>query len=80
MPIIQFSLLEGRTLEQKRQLAKRVSETVCEVLGCKPQSVRILINELAPDHFSVGGVTAAEGGLVRQSPGADPQANDNKAL
>ncbi len=71
MPIIQFNLLEGRTLEQKRQLARRVSETVCEVLGCKPQSVRILINELAPDHFSVGGVTAAEGGLVRKPPGND---------
>ena len=63
MPIIQFNILEGRTPEQKRQLAKRVSDAVCEVLDCKPQSVRILINELSAEHFSVGGVTAAEGGL-----------------
>lgn len=64
MPITQFNMLEGRTPEQKRRLAKRVSETVCEVLYCKPQSVRILINELAAKHFSVGGVTAADGGLA----------------
>ncbi|WP_022976845.1 2-hydroxymuconate tautomerase [Nevskia ramosa] len=64
MPIIQFNLLEGRTVEQKRRLAQRVTETVVEVLGVKPENVRILIHEMGGEDFSVGGVTAAQNGKM----------------
>jgi 4-oxalocrotonate tautomerase len=64
MPIIQFNLLEGRTVEQKRTLAKRVTDTVVEVLGVKPENVRILIHEMGPYDFSVAGVPAAESGKM----------------
>lgn len=68
MPIIQFNLLEGRTIEQKRTLAKRVTETVVEVLGVKPESVRILVHEMGPYDFSVAGVVAAENGRMPAKP------------
>ena len=64
MPIIQFNLLEGRTVEQKRTLARRVTETVVEVLGVKPENVRILIHEMGGEDFSVGGVTASQNGKM----------------
>ncbi|MBA4286076.1 MAG: 4-oxalocrotonate tautomerase [Xanthomonadaceae bacterium] len=64
MPIIQFNLLEGRTVEQKRKLAKRVTETVVEVLGVRPENVRILIHEMGAEDFSVGGVTASQNGKM----------------
>jgi 4-oxalocrotonate tautomerase len=71
MPIIQFHLLEGRTVEQKRLLARRICDTVCEVLEVAPQSVRILINEMKKEEYSVAGITAADGGLGnRQVPNA----------
>ncbi len=60
MPIIQVNMMENRTDEQKTELARKVCETVCEVLGAKPESVRIMIHELGPHDFSVGGVTMAE--------------------
>lgn len=60
MPIIQFNLMEGRSEATKRELAKRVCETVCEVLGSKPEAVRILIHGLGANDFSVAGVTLAE--------------------
>ena len=66
MPIIQFNLMEGRTVEQKKRLAEKVTDTVVEVLGVKREAVRILIHELGPYDFSVGGVTQAE----RQTPAA----------
>ncbi|GAC1619934.1 MAG: hypothetical protein NVS9B10_01110 [Nevskia sp.] len=72
MPIIQFNLLEGRTVEQKRELARRVTDTVVEVLGVKRDSVRILIHEMGPYDFSVGGVAAAESGRM---PGAGSALN-----
>jgi len=60
MPIIQFNLMEGRSEATKRELAKRVCETVCDVLGSKPEAVRILIHELGGNDFSVAGITVAE--------------------
>ena len=60
MPIIQFNLMEGRTPEQKIRLAEKVTDTVIEVLGVKREAVRILIHEMGPYDFSVGGVTQAE--------------------
>jgi 4-oxalocrotonate tautomerase len=60
MPIIQFNLMEGRTVEQKKRLAEKVTDTVVDVLGVKRENVRILIHEMGPYDFSVGGVTQAE--------------------
>jgi len=60
MPIIQFNMLEGRTVEMKRELATKVTDTVVEVLGVKRETVRILIHEMTMNDFSVGGVTAAD--------------------
>lgn len=60
MPIIQFNLMEGRTPEQKKRLAEKITDTVVEVLGVKRETVRILIHEMGPYDFAVGGVTQAE--------------------
>lgn len=60
MPIIQFNLIEGRSVEAKRRLAEKVTDTVVEVLGVKRETVRILIHEMAGHDFSVGGVTYAD--------------------
>lgn len=63
MPIIQFNLLEGRTHEQKKRLAAKVTDAVVEALGVPRDSVRILIHEMGAHDFSVGGVVQAERGL-----------------
>ena len=60
MPIIQFNILEGRSIELKRRLAEKVTETAVDVLGVKRESVRILIHEMKTTDFSVGGVTFAD--------------------
>lgn len=59
MPIIQINMLEGRTVEQKRNAVAAITEAVCRTLSVRPEQVRIMINELAVEHFAVGGETAA---------------------
>ncbi|WP_430423588.1 2-hydroxymuconate tautomerase [Methylibium petroleiphilum] len=59
MPIIQMNLLEGRTVEQKRNVVAAITEAVVRTLDVRPDQVRILINELGVEHFSVAGETAA---------------------
>ena len=61
MPIIRIDLLEGRTHERKRDLIQRVTAAVVDALEVRPEQVRVLLNEIPPEHWAVGGVPKAEG-------------------
>ena len=61
MPIIRIDLLEGRTPERKRDLIQCVTAAVVAVLEVQPEQVRVLLNEIPPEHWAVGGVSMAEG-------------------
>ena len=56
MPIIDITLLEGRTDEQKSALITEVTDAAIRTLGAPPQTVRVIIREVEPPHFAVAGV------------------------
>ncbi len=56
MPIINIQLLAGRNEEQKRKLVKEVTDAVCRALDHKPESVRIILSDMQPCDYAVGGV------------------------
>lgn len=56
MPIIQVEMLKGRTLEQKRALAEKVTQAVVETANCPKEAVKIIIREMEFENFSQGGV------------------------
>jgi 4-oxalocrotonate tautomerase len=60
MPIIKIHMGEGRTIKQKRTLIAGVTDAVIAALGVRGEQVRILIEELAPEHFAVAGKTTGE--------------------
>ena len=43
MPFLQVNLMEGRSEEDKAELISALTDTVCEVLGSKPEQVRVLL-------------------------------------
>ncbi|MGI6576078.1 MAG: 2-hydroxymuconate tautomerase [bacterium] len=55
MPIVQIELLEGRNLDQRRLLAEKVTNAICESLDVKPESVRIIMREMKRDSFARSG-------------------------
>lgn len=55
MPIVQIHMLEGRDINKKRELVKRMTETVQEVLGSPPHKIRIILSDMAHHDYSVGG-------------------------
>ena len=59
MPIVRIDLLQGRPAAMKKALIVRVTEAVVETLGVERVQVRVLINEVPPEHWAVGGVTKA---------------------
>ena len=55
MPMIQVTMLEGRTVEQKHELMRRLTEATAEVLGGDPQRIRVALYEFSPDEWAIGG-------------------------
>lgn len=58
MPIIQINMMQGRSVQQKRAMVAAITAAVHATIGAAPQSVRIIINELKPENYSVAGHTA----------------------
>lgn len=61
MPIIEVHLLEGRTTEQKRELAGQMTETVCRTLGTRPEQVRIIFSEMRREDYAIAGRLVCDG-------------------
>ncbi|NSL50573.1 4-oxalocrotonate tautomerase [Calidifontibacillus erzurumensis] len=55
MPLIQIHIIEGRPPEKIEQLIKEVTDTVCKTLDAPIESVRVLINEIPPEHWGIAG-------------------------
>ncbi len=56
MPLVQVSLLEGRSTEQKRRLAKRITDAMAEEAGARAEAVVVTFIDLPKDSYSSGGV------------------------
>ena len=55
MPILRVSLWEGRTKEQKGELAKALTDTMVETAKVPPEAVTIMIDELPKENWATGG-------------------------
>ena len=56
MPVVTVSMYEGRSLDQKRELAKGITEVVSRVTGVEPAGVHVVINEVKRENWSIGGL------------------------
>ncbi len=60
MPIIDVTLLEGRSKEAKTSLIRELTHAAERALGAPPASIRVILREVPPEHFAVAGVTKAQ--------------------
>jgi 4-oxalocrotonate tautomerase len=58
MPYVNIKITrEGATAEQKARLITGVTQLLFDVLGKKPQSTYVVIDEIDTDNWGVGGET-----------------------
>ena len=55
MPTLRVELFEGRTAEQKRALAKELTDACVRVLGGQADGVDILFYDIARHDWATGG-------------------------
>lgn len=60
MPVIQVSLLKGRTIEQKRKLAARLTDAIVEEAGAKREAVTVTFIEVSREDYASGGVLMSD--------------------
>lgn len=56
MPIVHIHLMHGRNNDKKRALVKKVTDAICESLDVKPEKVKIVLSDMMPCDYAVGGV------------------------
>lgn len=67
MPRIIIQAISGRTVEQKRELARRITEAVVETWHVDPEIVTIRIEEVPAENFARAGVLAADRGAISET-------------
>ena len=60
MPVIRVDMLEGRSVEQRRMLARELTDAFVRSCGGDPAAVRVLITEIPDGNWSVGGELIAD--------------------
>ena len=56
MPTINVQMFAGRTLEQKRALAKALTEATVKTLGGSPEAVDIIFTDVQRSDWATAGV------------------------
>lgn len=60
MPIVQIDMLEGRTVEQKRQLVRKVTEAIVSTANCPAEAVTIIIRDMPTTNLGKAGKLRAD--------------------
>ncbi|HEX6466778.1 MAG TPA: 2-hydroxymuconate tautomerase [Terriglobales bacterium] len=60
MPLIQVTLLKGRSVEQKRKLAARMTEAMVEEAGAKREAITVTFVEVSREDYASGGILLAD--------------------
>ena len=60
MPRIIVQSIAGRSVDQKRELARRLTDVVIDVYRVEPDTVTIFLEEVPPENFARSGTLALD--------------------
>ena len=60
MPLVQVTMLSGRTIEQKRKLAQRITDVMVEEARAQREAVVVTFQEVSKESYASGGVLVAD--------------------
>ena len=62
MPIIRVEMLKGRTVQQKRDLAEKLTEDFVATCGGNRDSINVIITEIDGEDWAIGAELIADRG------------------
>ena len=55
MPLVQITMLQGRTTDQKRKIAKRITDVMVEDAGARREAIVVTFVEVSKESYASGG-------------------------
>jgi 4-oxalocrotonate tautomerase len=55
MPLIQVTMIEGRSADMKAALIRGLTEAAVQTTGAPRESIRVILQEVPNAHWGVGG-------------------------
>jgi 4-oxalocrotonate tautomerase len=56
MPLVQVTMLQGRTVDQKRKIAARITDAMVEEAGARRDAIVVTFVEVSRESYASGGV------------------------
>ena len=60
MPLVQITMLQGRTADQKRKIAQRITDAMVEDAGARREAIVVTFLEVSKESFASGGELMAD--------------------
>ncbi len=60
MPLVQITMLTGRSVEQKRKLAQRITDVMVEEANARKEAIVVTFVEVSKESYASGGVLMAD--------------------
>jgi 4-oxalocrotonate tautomerase len=55
MPIVRIEMLPGRSLAQKRELARVITDAICNIAHTTPEATTVLFSEYSVEDWATNG-------------------------
>ncbi|OGO62957.1 MAG: 4-oxalocrotonate tautomerase [Chloroflexi bacterium RBG_19FT_COMBO_47_9] len=60
MPVVIVEMWEGRTVEQKRNLVKAITNAMVEHAGAKPDALHVIIHDVPKESWAKAGILSSD--------------------
>ncbi|MDA0675630.1 MAG: 4-oxalocrotonate tautomerase family protein [Proteobacteria bacterium] len=60
MPFVIVEMWEGRTVDQKRNLVKAITDAMVEHAACKPDHLHVVIHDTPKNSWGRGGILGSD--------------------
>jgi 4-oxalocrotonate tautomerase len=60
MPVIRVEMFSGRTQAQKRELARAITEAVCNIALTTPEATIVIFRDVDRENWAQSGMLASE--------------------
>ena len=60
MPLVQITMVQGRTVDQKRKIAQRITDAMVEEAGARREAIVVTFLEVSKESYASGGELMAD--------------------
>lgn len=59
MPVVRVEMWEGRSIEQKQELVRALTDETARIAGCAPESIYVIIHDVPRANWGSAGELVA---------------------